>query len=93
MSWSNGKMDRYQLVKLKKTKRKTKKRLESVLGIPYYVVLIGLIVIPVAMMILYSFQTERPSGVFTISFTLEHYYSFFREIQFVRLMGESLYMA
>jgi len=45
------------------------------------------------MMILYSIQTERPSGVFTISFTFEHYISFFSEALFIRLMLESIYLA
>lgn len=87
-------MNRYVIFKPREKKRRARPyRLERMLGIPYYVVLITLIVIPILMMALYSFQTERPSGVFTISFTLEHYISFFQEGLFVRLMIESLYLA
>ncbi len=87
-------MNRYVIFKPREKKKRARPyRLERTLGIPYYVVLITLIVIPILMMALYSFQTERPSGVFTISFTLEHYISFFQEGLFVRLMIESLYLA
>lgn len=87
-------MNRYVIFKPRERKKRTRPyRLERTLGIPYYVVLVSLIVIPILMMALYSFQTERPSGVFTISFTLEHYVSFFQEGLFVRLMIESLYLA
>ncbi|MCF7931923.1 MAG: ABC transporter permease [Acholeplasmataceae bacterium] len=77
----------------KPKKERTKQTIEHLLGIPYYIVLGTLIVIPILMMILYSIQSETPDGVFTIAFTLEHYRSFFEETQFVRLMLESLYLA
>jgi spermidine/putrescine transport system permease protein len=84
-----------QRVVLIKSKHGTKKKwtTESILGIPYNIVLIGLIVVPILMMVLYSFQKESPVGVFTISFTLEHYYRFISEVQFVKLMLDSLYLA
>jgi spermidine/putrescine transport system permease protein len=87
-------MNRYVIFKPREKKKHARPyRLERTLSIPYYVVLFTLIVIPILMMALYSFQTERPSGVFTISFTLEHYIRFFQEGLFVRLMLESLYLA
>lgn len=74
--------------------KKTHKKLstETILGLPYYVVLFGLIVIPIVMMILYSFQREGTS-VFLISFTFENYTRFLSERQFVELTIESLYLA
>lgn len=74
--------------------KKTHKKLstENILGLPYYVVLFGLIVIPIFMMILYSFQREGTS-VFLISFTFENYTRFLSERQFVELTIESLYLA
>jgi spermidine/putrescine transport system permease protein len=86
-------MARFQLLKTNKNQEKPNLAVEQVLGIPYFAVLIGLIVIPILMMILYSVQVERPGGVFTISFTLDHYLSFFNETLFIRLMLESIYLA
>lgn len=86
-------MERYQLIKPQKRKDRPKRTLEHVLGLPYYGLLIALIVIPILMMVLYSIQTERPAGVFTIKFTLEHYWSFFSEPIFVRVMFQSVYLA
>jgi spermidine/putrescine transport system permease protein len=77
----------------RRRKERGKHRIETALGIPYAIILVALIIVPIFMMVLYSIQTEDPSGVFTISFTLEHYFRFFEEPQFVRLMLESLYLA
>ncbi len=87
-------MQKSQAFLPKEKPRKTHKKLttEGILGIPYYIVLIGLIVIPILMMILYSFQREGTS-VFIISFTFEHYTRFLSERQFVELTIESLYLA
>ena len=93
MSWNGGNMQKSQAFLPKKVKNKKKITTEGILGIPYYVVLIGLIVIPIVMMVLYSLQKERPSGIFTIAFTLEHYVRFLSERQFVDLTITSLYLA
>lgn len=79
---------------IKKTQHKRSKlSTEHILGIPYHIVLIGLIIIPILMMILYSFQVEQPTGVFAIRFTLEHYARFLSENQFIELGLQSLYLA
>jgi spermidine/putrescine transport system permease protein len=78
----------------KKTQKKgLKLQTEHFLGMPYYAVLIFLIVIPILMMVLYSIQAEQPTGVFVIRFTLEHYQRFLSEVQFVTLGLQSLYLA
>jgi spermidine/putrescine transport system permease protein len=79
---------------LKKTQKKPLKiHTEHILGIPYYAVLIILIIIPIMMMVLYSIQAEQPTGVFVIRFTLEHYQRFLSETQFINLGLQSLYLA
>ncbi len=79
---------------IKKTQKKTLKlQAEHILGIPYYAVLIILIIIPIMMMVLYSIQAEQPTGVFVIRFTLEHYQIFLSETQFITLGLQSLYLA
>jgi spermidine/putrescine transport system permease protein len=66
---------------------------EHILGMPYYALLIILIVIPILMMILYSFQTDQPHGIFVISLTLKHYLRFLSEPLFIKTMGQALYLA
>jgi len=72
---------------------KSKKRFEAGLSLPYYVVLIVLVVIPIFLMIISSFQLDRSSGIFPISFTLDHYLDFLRATSFVRAMSSSLWIA
>ncbi|MFU8792862.1 MAG: ABC transporter permease [Acholeplasmataceae bacterium] len=86
-------MNRVILIKPKNKPSKKKWSTETILGIPYVILLVGMILIPILMMVLYSFQEERITGVFTIRLTLEHYYSFLSEGQFVSLMLDSLYLA
>ena len=87
-------MQRFLAFKPKSKPQKKKKiQTESVLGIPYFVVLIGLIVIPILLMVVYSFQPGQTSSVFMIQFSFENYLRFFNERQFVDLMLQSLYLA
>ena len=72
---------------------KPKRKLENYLGIPYYVVLIILVVVPIFLLIVSSFQLENQSGIFPISFTLNHYMDFLRATAFVRAMTSSLWIA
>ncbi len=76
---------------LKVTKKK--RQLESFLGIPYYIVLVLLVVIPIFLMIVSSFQHDNVSGIFPISFTLTHYLEFLKATAFVRAMTTSLWLA
>lgn len=72
---------------------KPKKKFEFYLGIPYYAVLISLVVIPIFLMIVSSFQFDNRSGIYPISFTLNHYLDFLRATSFVRAMTSSLWIA
>lgn len=72
---------------------KPKRKLENYLGLPYYVVLIVLVVVPIFLLIVSSFQLENQSGLFPISFTLNHYMDFLRATAFVRAMTSSLWIA
>jgi spermidine/putrescine transport system permease protein len=72
---------------------KKKRKLEHYLSIPYYLVLIILVVIPIFLMVVSSFQYDNQSGIFPISFTLNHYMDFLKATAFVRAMTSSLWIA
>ncbi len=72
---------------------KSKKRFETRLSLPYYIVLIVLVVIPIFLMIISSFQLDRSSGIFPVSFTFDHYLDFLKATSFVRAMSTSLWIA
>jgi len=75
-------------------KKKSKLSFDHYLGIPYYIVLAVLVVIPIFLLILSSFQTEnQSSSIFSFQFTLEHYIEFFSESAFVRSMSNSIMIA
>lgn len=76
-------------------KEKTKKRwtFEGFLGIPYQALIIVLIMIPIFLMLLYSFQSRETSQTFTLIFTLDNYLRFINEPIFVGLMAESIGLA
>jgi spermidine/putrescine transport system permease protein len=76
-----------------KARGKPKKKLEFYLGIPYFFVLISLVVIPIFLMVISSFQLENQSSIFSISFTLTHYLEFLNATAFVRAMTSSLWIA
>jgi spermidine/putrescine transport system permease protein len=74
-------------------RQRPKKKLEFFLGIPYYIVLIILVVIPIFLLIVSSFQLDNQSGIYPISFTLNHYLDFLKASAFVRAMTSSLWIA
>ena len=76
-----------------RARSKPKKKFEFYLGIPYYAVLITLVVIPIFLMVVSSFQFDNQSGIYPISFTLNHYLDFLRATSFVRAMTSSLWIA
>ncbi len=76
-----------------KGRSKPKRKLENYLGIPYYFVLIVLVVIPIFLMMISSFQAENQSSIFSISFTFTHYEDFLKTPVFVRAMTSSLWIA
>ena len=76
-----------------RARSKPKRKIEHYLGIPYYVVLIILVVIPIFLMVISSFQAEYASSIFSISFTMTHYQDFLKTQVFVRAMTSSLWIA
>jgi spermidine/putrescine transport system permease protein len=80
---------------ISRPKSKTKKRwtFEGFLGIPYQALIIVLIMIPIFLMLLYSFQSRETSQTFTLIFTLDNYLRFINEPIFVGLMAESIGLA
>ncbi len=76
-----------------KSRVKTNKSFEFYLGIPYYVVISILVVIPIFLLILSSFQSETTNGLFPFTFSFTHYFEFFNTPSFVRSMSTSLWIA
>ena len=74
-------------------KSKRKWTFEGFLGIPYQAVILILIVIPILLMLIYSFQSRTSSQTFTLIFTLDNYLRFVNEPIFVGLMAESIGLA
>lgn len=78
---------------LPKKQKKSIRQVEKYLSVPYFIVMIVLVVIPIFLMIISSFQHDRQSSVFPIGFTLTHYRDFFSATSFVRAMTASLWIA
>ncbi len=80
---------------ISKPKIKTKRKwtFEGFLGVPYQAVIGFLIVIPIVLMLIYSFQSRASSQTFTLIFTLDNYLRFINEPIFVSLMAESIGLA
>ena len=76
-----------------KTKSKRQWTFEGFLGIPYQSVIAILIIIPIFLMLIYSFQSRESSQTFTLIFTLDNYLRFINEPIFVGLMAESIGLA
>lgn len=78
-----------------KPKLKTKRQwtFEGFLGVPYQAVIVVLILIPIILMLIYSFQSRASSQTFTLIFTLDNYLRFINEPIFVSLMAESIGLA
>ena len=65
---------------------KRKQRLNTLIISPYYLVLISLILIPILIMVLYSFTKGESASLFEVSFTLENYLNFFTNSEFLYAM-------
>lgn len=79
---------------MKKRNNQSVNYLKSVfLGLPYWIILLFLIIIPLIMMVLYSFQKPVSSNVFTIIFSFDNYSNFLSTGVFVAKLFESIYVA
>ena len=68
-------------------------KFDKMIGVPYYILLVTLIVFPLLIMILYSFQDKNQNGLLTSEFSINHYMAFFEQVEFVRAMGYSILLA
>lgn len=84
-------MQRFSLTRKREVKDKKKLKFEQVLGIPYYAILLILIVLPIVLLVLYSFLAENDA--FELTFSFNHYINFFKEPLFIKSMGRSLGIA
>ncbi len=83
----------FKIEPLKKEKRLRGKKpnVATVLGIPYYIILLGLIIIPVVLIVFYAI-TEKVNQLY-YRFTFEYFVMFFKEPIFLKTLGDSLFLA
>jgi len=82
------------IINFSRNKKKKKRNvLTGYLGIPFYLLVVILIIIPIGLLMIYSFQVSDAKGTFSINFTLINFVNFFKEPSFLKTMGESLYIA
>ncbi len=74
-------------------KSKSKLKFDQYLGIPYYIVLAVMVVIPIFLLIFASFQSDTAGTIFPFNFSFDNYASFLREQAFVRAMINSIWIA
>lgn len=79
---------------VKVTKKPQKKKvLNSLLISPYYFILFALILIPILIMVVYSFTEGESRNFFQVSFTFKNYTSFFVNNVYLYAMQRSIWLA
>ncbi len=83
----------FKIAPLNKEKRPRKKKIHiaTFLGIPYYIILLGLIIIPVVLIVFYAITVKVNELYYR--FTLEYFVMFFKEPIFLKTLGDSLFLA
>lgn len=82
----------FKIEPLKKERLKKKRpNVATFLGIPYYIILLGLIVIPVALIVFYAITVKVNELYYR--FTFEYFVMFFKEPIFLKTLGDSLFLA
>ena len=76
----------------KKRKPNLKLNFDFIIGVPFYLLAIILISLPILLMFLYSFNSGG-SSVFEINFSLSNYARFFQNAAFLNILVRSLYLA
>ncbi len=66
---------------------------KHLLGIPYYVIIGLFVLIPLLIMVAYSFKKNPDASVFSINFTFNNYGVIFSKYAFLKTIGESIYLA
>ena len=79
-------------VKIVSTKKRVKP-LNAILISPYYLILFSLILIPILIMVIYSFTKGDSRNLFQVSLTLENYINFFVTREFQVAMTRSIWLA
>lgn len=74
-------------------KRKKLKISKYLMALPYFVLLFLFILVPILLMVIYSFKKNPDQSIFQINFTFNNYKLFFSEYAFLKTMGESIYIA
>jgi len=87
-------MEKLRPFKSENSKRKSNRKIDkkgNILGVPYYIILIGLIIIPLILILFYSITVYEEDMFYKL--TLVHFQNFFKEPTFVRTMLESINIA
>lgn len=85
-------MDKGFIQKKSKSDKKNIFQLDFFLGLPYYVMLVVFIIIPIFILVLYAF-TEGGDSLFNIRFTLANFEKFFSQSIFIERLIESIWLA
>ncbi|WP_025725277.1 ABC transporter permease [Acholeplasma granularum] len=74
------------------TKSNKKLNYEFYLGIPFYLMIVILVLIPIGLMLLYAFTTDA-NNLVSIRFTFDNFIEFFVQPTFLSSMLESVYLS
>ena len=66
---------------------------KHLLGLPYYIIIGLFILIPLLIMVAYSFKKDPDASIFPINFTLSNYGLIFSNASFLKAIGESIFLA
>lgn len=86
-------MEKLKSLKTERNKRlnKRKDKKGAILGIPYYLILIGLVIVPIIIILFYSITIYEQEMFFKL--TLSHFHNFFKEPIFIKTMLKSINLA
>lgn len=77
----------------KSIEKKAKKvQFNTILGVPYYLMLVILVILPLFIMVLYAF-TKNNASLFNVQFTFDNFIKFFKTPAYVGSMFESIWLA
>ncbi|MGI6787850.1 MAG: ABC transporter permease [Acholeplasmataceae bacterium] len=79
--------------KVKDIKKRKRDTLNTFLIMPYYLVLVGLILIPILIMVFSSFAEVDKNTLFKYTITINNYTNFFAKTEYLYAMGRSIWLA
>lgn len=74
-------------------RRREKSLLTISTGLPFFIIMILFIAIPLVFVVVYSFTKDPDAGIFRIELTISNYHKFFGERAYLSLLGQSIYLA